>query len=77
MITTMFGRLVTGRTLRHPERSFNDPVERLSEPELRQDVFDALVDRPAVSTRISGDVGASYGAEIPLNSGISPARALA
>ena len=31
----------------------------------------------AVSTRISGDVGASYGAEIPLNSGMSPARALA
>ena len=33
--------------------------------------------RPVVSTRTSASSGSSYGEEMPVNSGISPARALA
>ena len=33
--------------------------------------------RPVVSTRTSASCGSSYGEEMPVNSGISPARALA
>src|SRR6476661_2412525 len=33
--------------------------------------------RPVVSIRISGSSGGSYGSESPVNSGMSPARALA